>query len=182
MLKNYLIVTLRNLRKQKTYSIINVIGLTLSICCALLLLLYVTDELSYDRYHQHADRTYRIAMNVQMGEEERKVAVAPAAVAPTLSANYSEVEEYAIIRPISNFKVVQNGQTFSQADAFYVSASVFNVFTFPLLAGDPKTALEMPNSIVIDQQVAERYFPNQEAVGQILLGEDSLTYLVTGVM
>jgi len=182
MLRNYLIVTLRNLRKQKTYSFINIIGLTLSIAFALLLFLYVTDELSYDHYHEQADRIYRIAMNVRLGEEERKVAVAPAAMAPTLSTNYSEVEEYAIIRPINNFKVVHNGQTISQADAFFASASVFDVFTFPLLSGDPNTALEAPNSIVIDQRMAERYFPNQDAVGQTLLGEDSVTYLVTGVM
>ncbi|MGD1891024.1 MAG: ABC transporter permease [Cyclobacteriaceae bacterium] len=182
MLKNYLIVTFRNLRKQKTYSIINVLGLTLSIASSLLLLLYVTDELSYDRYHENADRIYRIAMNVQMGAEERKVAVAPAAIAPTLSKNYADVENFAIIRPINDFKVIQNGQTFSQADAFCANASVFDVFTFPLLSGDSQTALEVPNSIVIDQQMAERYFPNQEAVGQTLLGEDSLNYLVTGVM
>ena len=182
MLKNYWIVTLRNLRKQKIYSLINIVGLTLSIGCALLLLMYVNDELSYDRYHQHADRIYRIAMNVQMGEVERKVAVAPAAIAPTLTSRYSDVEVYALVRPINDFKIVQSAETFSEADVFYASATVFDVFSFPLVDGNPKTALVAPNSVVIDQEIAERYFRDQDAVGQTLWGEDSLAYLVTGVM
>ena len=182
LLRSYLTVALRNLRKQRVYSLINVAGLTLSIASALLLFLYVTDELSYDRYHAHADRIYRVAMDVQMGGEERKVAVGPAALAPTLAADYADVEHYALIRPINDFRVIKENELSVQADAFFASATVFDVFSFPLVAGDPTTALRAPNSIVIDQRMAERYFPGQKALGQTIRGEGDAQYRVTGVM
>ncbi len=182
MLRNYLTIALRTLRQQQVYSLINVAGLSLSVTSALLLFLYVTDELRYDRYHAHADRIYRVAMDVNVGGEDREVAVAPAALAPTLASDYADIEQYAIIRPINDFNVVKGDETFAQADVFYASATVFNVFTYPLVAGDPQTALQEPNCIVIDQRMADRYFPGQEVLGQTLPGEGDANYRVTGVM
>ena len=182
MLRNYLTIALRTLRQQQVYSLINVTGLSLSVTSALLLFLYVTDELRYDRYHAHADRIYRVAMDVNVGGEDREVAVAPAALAPTLASDYADVEQYAIIRPINDFNVVKGDETFAQSDVFYASATVFNVFTYPLVAGDPQTALQEPNSIVIDQRMADRYFPGQEALRQTLPGEGDANYRVMGVM
>ncbi len=182
MLRNYFTIALRTLQRQRMYSLINGAGLTLSVTSALLLFLYVTDELSYDRYHERANRIYRVAMNVNVGGENREVAVAPAALAPTLARDYADIEQYAIIRPINDFNIVKGNETFSQADVFYASATVFNVFTYPLLAGDPQTALQEPNSIVIDQRIADRHFPGQEALGQTLRGESDANYRVTGVM
>ena len=182
MLRNYLTIALRTLRQQQVYSLINVTGLSLSVTSALLLFLYVTDELRYDRYHAHADHIYRVAMDVNVGGEDREVAVAPAALAPTLASNYADVEQYAIIRPINDFNIIKGEETLSQADVFYASATVFDVFTYPLVAGDPQTALQEPNSIVIDQRMADRYFPGQEALGQTLPGEGEASYRVTGVM
>ncbi|MGB3780456.1 MAG: FtsX-like permease family protein [Tunicatimonas sp.] len=182
LLRNYLTVALRSLRQQKMYSLINGAGLALSVTSALLLFLYVTNELGYDRYHAHADRIYRVAMDLNVGGEDREVAVAPAALAPTLASDYADVEQYAIIRPINDFNVVKGEETFSQADIFYASATVFDIFTYPLLVGDPQTALQEPNSIVIDQRMADRYFPGQEALGQIIQGESDANYQVTGVM
>ena len=182
MLRNYFIIALRNLRKQGLGSSINILGLTLGISSAMLLLCYVTDELSYDQYHTKADRIYRVAMDVQMGDEARKVAVAPAALAPTLAKDYSDIEQYALIRPIDGFKIIKAAETFPQPDVFYASATVFDVFSFHLLAGNPETALQEPNAIVIDQHMAERYFPGQQAIGQTLQGENETQYKVTGVM
>ena len=182
MLKSYLTIALRNLRRQKMYSLINGAGLTLSVASALLLFFYVTDELSYDRYHAHADRIYRVAMDVNVGGEKREVAVAPAALAPTLARDHTHIEQYAIIRPINDFNIIEGDDTFSQADVFYASATVFDVFTYPLLAGDPQTALQEPNTIVIDQRMADRYFPGQEALGRTIQGESDASYRVTGIM
>ena len=182
LLRNYLTTALRNLWIQRGYSLINIVGLTFSVTSTFLLFLYVTDELNYDRYHEKADRIYRVSMDVQMGGEERKIAVAPAALAPTLASDYADVEQYAIVRPINNFKIIEGDEIVSQPDVFYASAAVFDVFTYPLLVGDPQTALQEPTSIVIDQRMADRYFPGQEALGQTLRGEGETTYRVTGVM
>lgn len=175
-------IALRNLRKQQAYTFINIIGLTLGITSAMLLLLYVVDELSYDRYHEKAERIYRVAMDVHMGDEERKVAVAPAALAPTLTKNYTDIEQYALIRPINDFKIIKAGETFPQPDVFYASATVFDVFSYQLVEGNAETALQKPNSIVINQRIANQYFPGQEAVGKTMQGENETLYQITGVM
>lgn len=184
MLKNYLKIALRNARKHRLYSLINILGLTVALTGAFFLLLYVNDELSYDQYHQHADRIYRVAMDAQFGDSERKVAVGPAALSPTLKANYPEVENYALLRPIPNFQLKKEDQIISQADVFYASATVFDVFFYQMLQGDPQTALAEPNCIVINASLAKKYFGNMagDVVGKAMTEEDGTVYQVTGLM
>ena len=184
MIKNYLKIALRNARKHSLYTLINILGLTVALTGALFLLLYVTDELSYDQHHQHADRIYRVAMDAKFGESERKVAVGPAALAPALQATYPEVEAYALVRPIPNFQLKKEDQVIAQSDVFYASATLFDVFSYTLLQGDPQTALVEPNCIVINQRLAKKYFGNtaENVVGKSITREDGSVYQVTGLM
>ena len=184
MFRNHLKIALRNARKHSLYSLINILGLTIALTGALFLLIYVTEELSYDQYHQHADRIYRVAMDAKFGDSERKVAVGPAALGPTLKANYPEVENYALLRSIPNFQLKKEEQIISQADVFYASATVFDVFSYQMLQGDPQTALVEPNCIVINQSLAKKYFGNMpgNVVGKSITREDGTVYQVTGLM
>jgi len=184
MFKNHLKIALRQAKRHSLYSLINILGLTVALTGAIFLLLYITDELSYDRHHQHANRIYRVAMDAKFGDSERKVAVGPAALSPTLRATYPEVEAYAMVRPIPNFQLKKEGQVIAQPDVFYASATLFDVFSYPLLQGNPQTALVEPNCIVITQGFAKKYFGNtvENVIGKSVMRENGSEYRVTGLM
>jgi len=184
MLKNHLKIALRQAKRHSLYSLINILGLTVALTGAIFLLLYITDELSYDRHHLHANRIFRVAMDAKFGDSERKVAVGPAALSPTLHATYPEVEAYALVRPISNFQVKKADQVMAQPNVFYASATIFDVFSYQLLQGNPLTALVEPNCIVITQGFAKKYFGNtvENVIGKSVVREDGSEYQVTGLM
>ncbi len=184
MLKNHLKITLRNVRKHSLYSLINILGLTVALTGAIFLLLYITDELSYDRHHQYANRIYRVAMDAKFGDSERKVAVGPAALSPTLQTSYPEVEAYALVRPIPNFHLKKADQVMVQPNVFYASATTFDVFSYQILQGNPQTMLTEPNSIVISQNLAKKYFgdTSENLMGKSVIREDGTEYRVTGLM
>src|SRR5579872_4135652 len=158
MLKNYLKVALRNLWKSKGFSAINIIGLAAGLGVCLLIVLYVIDELSYDQYNGKADRIYRIDSDIYFNNTEFTAAVTPKPMARTLAAEYPQVEQ--MVR--TNYQgevMVKKGANFIQDHHLaFADSTFFQVFTVPMMAGNPKTALNEPNSIVIDESAARRYF------------------------
>jgi putative ABC transport system permease protein len=181
MLSNYLKVALRNIFRHKGYSFINVAGLAIGMTCCILILLWVQDELSYDRYHENADRIYRLCIDANVGTQLRApVTMAPAA--PAMISEFPEVVNAArMVRP-ERVSVKYEDRTFREENVGYADNSMFDLFTFPFISGDPQTALASPYSVVITEEMAKKYFGDQEPVGKTLRLDDEADFTVTGVV
>jgi putative ABC transport system permease protein len=184
MLKNLLIVALRNFKRDKGYSLLNILGLTIGITFSLFLIFYIKDELSYDRYNKKADRIYRVNAYIKEKDKDTMRWVStPFPAAPAIAKDYPEVEE--AVRFVGNGQTMyKNGETrFYEDKVFYVDSNVFKVFTYPFLEGDGRTALVRPNSMVLTKTIAEKYFgKNKSAVGKTLKNDKGDIYTVTGVV
>ncbi len=182
MIKNLLRIALRAFWKDKGYSLLNIIGLSIGIAFALFLIFYIADELGYDRYHEKRDRIYRIASYIQEKDKATDWAITQMPLAATLKRDYPEVEESArfLGKERTLFKNGEN--SFYETKVFYADSNVFKIFTYPFVQGDQKTALIEPNSIVISQTVADKYFgKGKPAVGKTLRTVYDV-YKVTGVI
>ncbi len=184
MLRNYLKIAIRNLVKNKVYSFINIGGLAVGIACCLLITLYVVDELSFDRYHQNADRIYRLNLGVKFGGTEQLVATTADMLGPTLKKDYPQVENYARVYNAGSYLIKKSGtiENIRETKILFADSTLFELFSFPLVAGNPKLVLSEPNSIVISETAAKRHFANQNPVGQILNLDNKKDYKITGVM
>jgi putative ABC transport system permease protein len=171
----------RNITHKFTYSFLNILGMTLGITAALFLILYVSDELSFDRYHEHADRIYRVQSHITETDDEFTWIVAQIPFAPQVKEDYPEVESYT---RMFNFQraLFMNGDIEStEEDVYYADSTFFEVFTYKALEGSTEEALDQPNSIVLTETMAARYFSGAKAVGNTLkVGED--IYTVTAVI
>ena len=164
MFANYLKIAIRNLGRYKGYTAINVTGLAVGAACCLLILLYVRDELRYDRHHEHADRIVRVLV----GEEQ---VMTPTAVAPVFGREFPEVEAAARLYPLGQFRpiVVRYGaQAFEEAGFYYADSTVFDVFTLPFTAGDPQYALIRPNTLVLTASAARKYFDEDQRASLLI--------------
>src|SRR5580704_829898 len=183
MLRNLLLVALRNFRRDIGYSLLNILGLTIGITFSLFLIFYVRDELSYDRYHVNADRIYRINSFAKEPEkEEMKWAVTQTPLGPTLQHDFPEVEEATrFIRGGKQlFKIGDN--TLYIDKVFVPDSNVFKIFSWPFIEGDPRTALVAPHSTVLTRSVAGRIFGKDvHALGRSIMS-DTVSYKVTGVV
>ncbi|GHB54903.1 ABC transporter permease [Persicitalea jodogahamensis] len=182
MLSNYLKIAWRNLRRDKFYSLINILGLTIGITCGLLLLLYVTDELSYDRYHKNADQIYRVVTEIHEPDKTNHWGgIQPPAV-KTMKEKYPSVENYVRFFPNGTTTFRRGEQRFSEEDIYAADSTVFDIFSYNFVAGDPNTALDAPGSVVLTRELAQKFFGSNEALGQYLRTDDTTSYQVTGVI
>ncbi|MEM9821790.1 MAG: ABC transporter permease [Bacteroidota bacterium] len=181
MLKNYFLIALRTFQRQPTYALINILGLTIGIAATLLIMLYLTEELSYDQYHEKGDRIFRISSDITEPDDHFRWAVTQVPLARQLKQDYPEVEQYVRFIPGNRTRFDYEDRSFFVEDVYIVDSTVFEVFTFDLLQGNPKTALNAPNSIVLSQSVAHRIFGDEAAMGQSLRADDDRTYKVTGI-
>ncbi len=186
MLKNYFKIALRNLWRQKGFSAINIIGLAMGLACFIMIALYVTDELSYDRYNENADRIYRINSDIRFGGTDLIMAVSADPMGATLKKDYPQVEEFTRLYANEGSKLFKKGTQFITEDRVtYADSTLFNVFTFPAVAGNTLTALNEPNTVVINEKTAKKYFNSAEnAIGKMLECNDNRTalYKVTAVI
>ncbi|MCH8960782.1 MAG: ABC transporter permease [Bacteroidetes bacterium] len=183
MLTNYLKIALRNLRKHKGYTFINITGLAVGLACCLLIVLFVRDELSYDRYHDNADRIYRITLDALLGEQEIHGPISPAPMAQALVNDFPEVVQATRLFTFTDETLVRyQANRFVEERFFFGDSTFFEVFTFPLLQGDPKTALVEPNTVVLTESTARKYFGQENPIGQTLRVNEQTDYEVTGVM
>jgi putative ABC transport system permease protein len=182
MFKNYLKIAIRNLWKEKGFSAINVFGLALGIGTCLLIMVFVLNELSYDRYNKNADRIVRVVLRGKMQGGEIKEAHVMPPVAKALKENYPEIEEATRIHPFGLPRISDGTKTFRE-DAFaFVDSNFFKVFTIPLIQGDEKTALAQPNTVVISKAVAQKYFGAGNPVGKTLRFVDrNISLTITGM-
>jgi len=183
MLKNLILIAWRNIRKDKTYSAINILGLTIGITCSMFLLMYILDELSFDRYHANAGNIYRVVSNIKEPDNAFTWAVAQQPLAPELRDNYPEVKNAVRFDGLGPKPMFKSGDKSFYENNFYLADStVFDMFTYPFVAGDPNTALDQPFSIVLTEKIATKYFGTDNAIGQTLVNQNNETFKVTGVM
>ncbi len=195
MLKNYFKIAYRNLLKKKVYSFINILGLGVGMACCVLIFMFVQDELSFDNYHEKGDRIYRLTHGsrspegVKEGEEAEPFWVwHNAPVGPALKEEFPEVEKIVQFSGRSDLLLSYGETTLQEDGVFFMDSTVFDVFSWKLLAGDPKKALVAPYSIVLTETTAKKYFGDQDPLGKTLKGSESAgranagDYTVTGVM
>ncbi len=186
MFKNYLKITFRTLNKAKGYSAINIMGLALGLGCFILIALYVADEWSYDRYHEKADRIYRIHSDIRFGGNDMNMAVSPDPMGAALKNDYPQVEEFTRIYNNEGSKLFKKDNQFiTEQRVCYADSTLFSVFTFSALAGDLKNALNNPNTIVINETTAKKYFYSvANALGRTINcnDNDGTSYKVTAVI
>ncbi|MGV3589503.1 MAG: ABC transporter permease [Adhaeribacter sp.] len=183
MFQNYLKIALRNLWRNKAFSAINIFGLAIGMATCLIIMLFVMDELSYDRYNIKADRMVRLNFRAVLNGEKLETPTSAAPAAQTFLADYPEVQEATRLRPYGSPIVTYQNKNFKEESFAFVDANFFQVFTIPLLKGDAKTALQEPNTMVISQAIAKKYFGDQDPIGKVLQFKSEKTnYKITGVI
>lgn len=185
MIRNILKVMLRNLKKYKVFSLINIMGLAIGMACCLLILLFVSDELSFDRHNALGDRIYRLNSHSTIGGTTRHFAPSPAALAPAVKETIPEVLAYARVIEMGRAQFVYEGRNIDIPDFFAADEDFFKLFTHEFLAGDPATALQKPNSFVMTEDAASQVFKTTDALGKVItidFGRAKLDFMVTGVI
>ena len=181
MFKNYLKIALRNLRRQKVYSFINIAGLAIGMACAILILLWVQDELSFDRFHQNGDRIYRVL--AQWSGQKELSSRTPGRLGPAAKEELPEVVNSARVK-VGNSKSLfrYSDKGFYEAGHFLVDPAFFEIFDFPAVKGHPKTALDDALSMVITEEMARKYFGDEDPIGKSLNYNNWSDYKVTAVL
>ena len=182
MIKNYFKVAFRNLWKNKGFSALNIIGLASGLAVCLLIVLYVVDELSYDKYNKNADRIYRLDADIFFNGTQFTASVSPDPLAPTLVRDYPEIEQMVRLNYQGDILVKKDNQNVKDHNAVFADSTFFKVFTVPMIQGDPNTALDEPNSIVIDETTAKKYFNSTDVVGKTLFVDNTTYCKITGVI
>ncbi|MBN1224472.1 MAG: ABC transporter permease [Candidatus Aminicenantes bacterium] len=181
MFNNYLKVALRNIKKQKGYALINISGLAIGMAACIMILLWVQDELGFDKYHENADRIYRVTIDANLGTQ-MKAPVSPTPAGPAMVAEYPEVLQYVRFDNPNRSPVVVGDKEYFEDNVAFADNSVFDVFSFPLLRGDPKTALKTAYTAVITEDTARKYFGDEDPVGRMIRFGGEKEYAVTGVV
>lgn len=182
MFSNYVKIAMRNILKHKTYSTINIFGLAIGMASCILLLSYIFTELSYDRFHSNYERIYRLGIDGIFGGRAVKGPGSNSASAGILIKDYREVENAVRIKTVLRSAITYGVTRFYEDKIIYADRSFFEVFTFPMISGNPRTALEARNSVVITKSIALKYFGLDEPVGKILSLNNDRDFAVTGVI
>ncbi len=182
MIQNYIKIAFRNLRKHLGFTAINVLGLTTGIAACLLIALWVSDEQSFDRFHAKHERIFRTHADIVFGGADMSIACAPAPMAAALKNDYPQIEGICRFRDKGNLSVRLADKVFSEKKVLFADPSLFEVFSFPLLEGDPFTALNEPNTVVISAHVAQKYFAGRSPLGESLQFDNDWQAKITGVM
>ena len=191
MFSSYFKIAFRNIRRHKVYSIINIVGLAVGMACAIFILMWVQYEFSFDRYHENAARIYRLTSNFNFGTFKGPYAVSNHPAGPTLQRDYPEVEKAVRFHAVWGQSLVQHKDKKNfEHGLFYADDTVFDVFSFPLIKGDSKSALTTAYSVVITEDMAKKYFDSEDPIGQTIKIsniehsnlENESNFRVTGVL
>lgn len=182
MLKNMLKIAIRNILKERTYSFINILGLTIGLTSTVFIMLYVADELSYDKYHKNGDNIYRVVSNIQEPDNAFTWSVAQVPLAPELRNKYPEVENYARVSGQGRLKLKYEEKEFYEEDIYMADSTFFNVFTYNFIEGNMATALDDPSKIVLTESLAKKYFGSESAIDKQFTDDQDRNFTVTGVI
>lgn len=183
MLKNYLTIAIRNLRKQSFYSFINISGLAIGVAACLIIVLFIIDELQYDKYNTKADRIYRIHNEIKFGGSHLYTTTTSAPAGNTLQQDYPEIEATVRFRAAGSYfvKTAEGNENIKEDNVIWTDSTFFKIFSVNVLEGNPNTALKEPASIAISKKMANKYFPGKSALGQTLILDDIRNAKVTAV-
>ena len=178
MIKNYVIVAVRNFIRNSTYSLINMLGLALGLTAFILIYFWVYNEVSFDRFHSHSSQLYRVVETQHYTKDDLRIALTPGPLGPNLKENFQEIQNVVRVNlksPLLQYKEL----------AFYEHGAItdpafFEMFSFPVLIGNPKTCLSGINNIVISQNLAKKYFKGETAIGNVFK-VNKLDFVVTGI-
>jgi putative ABC transport system permease protein len=177
MLRNYLTIASRNLVRHRFYAGLNIAGLALGLASCLLILLYVTDEVRFDRFHERADQIYRVNWDFKWNGNQDVSSGSPPPLAAALVDEIPGIRETTRVFPAPNTVVRRDDLVFSETKIFGVDSTFFNLFSFPLMEGDPATSLAAPGSVVLTESMARKYFGEAQALGEsIRIGEDQTLF------
>lgn len=183
MIRNYFTTAVRNLLKYKRYSVINVICLAIGLAGCILTFLYIQYEFSYDAYHEKKDRIYRLENHSEMSGIARKVAISPAPWGPALLNDYPGIESMARLKLAMGSHTIQYGDKAFYGEAIvYADSALFDIFTFPLVRGNPRTALAAPFTAVVSESFARAHFGETDPIGLSMNISGFYSVTVTGVM
>lgn len=187
MFKNYFKIAFRNALRYKSNSIINITGLAIGLTCVILIALFVSDELSYDRFFKDANQVYRVNINGKMGDGEFFAANTPPPTGKTLVDNFPEIESYTRIyipgADVIEYKSGNDKKSFNESNVYAVDSNFLEVLSYPMQKGDPKTCLTETNSVVVTNSLAKKYFGDVDPIGKILFyGKERKPLTVTGVL
>jgi putative ABC transport system permease protein len=175
MIKNYFKTAWRNLTRSKVYSFINVAGLSLGLACAMLIMLYVKDEVSFDRFHKNVDNIYRVVLKSNQQGQEKEISNTGFLPGPRFTQNISGIQSF--VRVQNGVEDIKKGTEVQSQSLLYVDSNFFSIFTFSLLSGNAKTCLTEPHSIVLSEDAAKKYFATTDAVGKIVLLKEDTTFV-----
>lgn len=183
MLNNLIKHSLRSFKRQRSYIIINILGLSIGIACSLLIAIFVVGEASYDRYNVKKDRIFRLILNGKIGGQEVTVASTAAIIGPTVIDEFPEVEDFLRMNGWGPTIVEYNSQTFTEEHFLEADSSFFNFFSIPVVKGDRDNLLNSPRKIVLSESTAKKIFGDENPIDKsIKIGSDSVRYTVSGVM
>ncbi len=181
MLKNYLKVAFRNIKRQKGYAFINISGLAIGMAACIMILLWVHDELKFDTYHENANRIYRLTIDANLGTQ-MKAPVSPTPAGPAMVQEYPEVVQAVRLTRPNRSPVIVDDEEYFEENVAFADNSIFEVFSFPFLEGDPKTALTAAYSAVITEETAKKYFGDDDPIGKMIKFEGNQKYAITGIV
>ncbi len=182
MIRNYIVTAFRSLLRQKGFSLINILGLTIGLSVSFLILLYVFNELSYDKFHKDSERIYRLVVKGTLGEMSLQTAVTPKALAGKLQKDVPDVDVSTVFEIESSSYLMKIGENkIYERDFLFADTSFLKIFNFPLQYGDPVTSLSEPYSILISESFARKHYGNTNPCGEIIRLNEQKDYVVSGV-
>ncbi len=182
MFKNYILTTLRTIIKHRGFTFINITGLAIGMACCILILLFVIDELSYDKYHENADQIYRAGIDGRLGDRDFMTYTTAAPFAKTMVEEFPEVIYATRLLSGSNKLITYQDKNFIEDGVYYADSTVFDIFSWELIKGNPKTALANPGSIVFTQSMAKKYFGDEDPMDKTVSFDNNREFKVTGII
>ncbi len=180
MIKNYLKVALRNIMRHRGYSFINISGLAIGMACCILILFWIQDELSFDRFHENSREIYRVTQDINFADHSTSWAITQGPLGPSLEAEFPEITDSVRIT-FRSFRMAFDNNVFDETVAM-ADGSLLRVFTFPLLRGNPETVLSDPHSIVLSEEMAYKYFGSEDPVDKVIRADNQFDFKVTGIL
>lgn len=182
MLLNYLKIALRNIIRQKGYSFINITGLAIGMACTILILLWVIDELSFDRFHQNAGNIYRVVEEQVYRNQTMQVAVTPGPLVPSLKAEFPEIVRATRLDDAPSTLITFGDKSFIENQVLFVDPDFFHMFDFPFISGGPNSAFADKYAVVITESTAKKYFGGENPIGQVITARQSIDLTVSGIV
>ncbi len=184
MIKNYLLIAFRNMRRYKFISFINLFGLTVGIACCLLISLYIVNELSYDKYNRKADNIYRVERtfrNAETGALSLELGAVAPPIGPLLQNDFKDIKAITSVLPTGNTAVRYKDKIFNEPNVYFIDDNFFKVFDATVIRGNPNSALSEPNSVMLTEEMAKKYFGNEDPIDKMVKLDQQITCKVTGI-